>query len=111
MPNPLCAIAGEDGLYVMMVPMWADNVLTNPRNITSFIVLKYKVWLFKNLVTKQMVTSERAVLDKHYFPGNKLDLLKCCPKGPTSAFVDLSPATPLVVDNDRGDDEDNLGVH
>jgi hypothetical protein len=29
MPNPLCTIAGEDDLYVVMVPMWADDVSGN----------------------------------------------------------------------------------
>jgi hypothetical protein len=58
-----------------------------------------------------MVTSERAVFDEHYFPGNKPDLLKCCPRGPASAFVDLPAAKPPVVHNDGGDDEDNSGVH
>ncbi|KAJ7302618.1 hypothetical protein DFH08DRAFT_641770, partial [Mycena albidolilacea] len=29
MPNPLRAIAGEDDLYVVMVPMWADDVSGN----------------------------------------------------------------------------------
>jgi hypothetical protein len=58
-----------------------------------------------------MVTSEHAIIDERYFPGNKPDLLKCCPRGPASAFVDLPAVKPPVVRDDRGDDKDNSGVH
>jgi hypothetical protein len=73
---------------------------------------EYKGWLFYNPVTRKVVTSERAVFDERYFPGNKPSLLQRIPQNPPSTFIDLPPhAKPQVVRDDRGDDEDDYGVH
>jgi hypothetical protein len=58
---------------------------------------EYKGWLFYNPVTRKMVTSERAVFDERYFPGNKPSLLQHIPRNPPSTFVDLPPKRDAIL--------------